>query len=221
MTRPSGIDDVRIGNATVSKWQIKVVLTVLGLGIMGAVLFYTKTIVDDLVLSEVRTVELYANLLARFQHDASDDDLLFYIDNTYASIHFPVIITNSVGEPTYPFEQFMLNVDLDSTLDIKEQGAALRDLIAEMEQEYPPYEIKAPDGTVLQKMYFTNSAIVRRLRYMPYVEILIVSAFILVGYIAFSTIRRDEESNIWVECRKRQLTNSVRHYRAYWLGSKS
>jgi signal transduction histidine kinase len=33
---------------------------------------------------------------------------------------------------------------------------------------------------------------------MPFVEILAVTAFILVGYVAFSTIRRNEESNIWV-----------------------
>ena len=78
MTGPSGIDDVRIGNATFSKWQIKVVLTILGLGIMGAVLYYTKTIVDDLVLNEQRTVELYAKLFTRSAQGASDEDLLYY-----------------------------------------------------------------------------------------------------------------------------------------------
>ncbi|MCX6140011.1 MAG: hypothetical protein NTX15_04150 [Candidatus Kapabacteria bacterium] len=61
-------DRVRIWRASVTKWQLKVFLTVLGLGIMGAVLYYTKTIVDELVANEVRTVELYAGLLKGFYH---------------------------------------------------------------------------------------------------------------------------------------------------------
>jgi len=70
--------------------------------------------------------------------------------------------------------------------------------IAEMKTEYAPYEIKGPNGKTIQKIFYTNSAIVRQLRYMPYIEILIVTAFILIGYVSFSTIRRNEESNIWV-----------------------
>ena len=195
---PTGVDRVRIGNLSISKWQIKVFLTVVGLGIMATVLFYTKTIVDDLVRIERSTVQLYARLLDQSARTADDSELLYYLDIAYSSIYFPVIITDKEGKPVYPFEQFMLNVELDSTMSIEQQRTQLMDLIAEMEQEYEPYEVIDPDGKVIQKIYFTNSAIVRRLRYMPYVEILIVTAFIVIGYVAFSTIRRNEESNIWV-----------------------
>ncbi len=194
----SGSDRVQIGRAYISKWQIKVVLTVVGLGIMALVLYFTKTIVDDLVENELTTVDLYANLLARSAQDANDQELLFYLDKAYSSIHFPVVITGVDEEPIYPYEQFMLNVTLDSTLTVEQQREQVKDLITEMKLEYEPYSITDPEGEVIQKIFYTNSAIVRRLRYMPYVEILIVTAFILVGYVAFSTIRRNEESNIWV-----------------------
>ncbi len=194
----SGSDRVQFGRAAISKWQIKVVLTVFGLGIMALVLMYTKTIVDDLVRNEISTVDLYAGLLARSAQDAEDQELLFYLDRAYSSIHFPVVITGADEQPIYPYGQFMLNVELDSTWSTEEQRSYVADLIAEMKLEYPPYEITTPEGEVIQKIFYTNSAIVRRLRYMPYVEILIVTAFILVGYVAFSTIRRNEVSNIWV-----------------------
>lgn len=194
----SGSDRVQIGRAYISKWQIKVVLTVAGLGIMALVLYFTKTIVDDLVENELTTVDLYANLLARSAQEANDQELLFYLDKAYSSIHFPVVITGVDEEPIYPYEQFMLNVTLDSSLTVEQQRDQVKALIAEMKLEYEPYSITDPDGEVIQKIFYTNSAIVRRLRYMPYVEILIVTAFILVGYVAFSTIRRNEESNIWV-----------------------
>ncbi|MCO6465753.1 MAG: HAMP domain-containing histidine kinase [Bradyrhizobiaceae bacterium] len=195
---PSAVDQVRIGFITVSKRQIKTVLIIFGLSIMATVLFYTKTIVDELVLNEQRTVDLYAKLLGRSAQESNDQDLLFYLENAYSSIHFPVIITGRDEQPIYPFQQFMLNVDLDSTKSVEDQRVYLQGLIAEMKAEHPPFVITMPDGKVIQKIFFANSAVIRRLRYMPVVEILMVSAFILVGYVAFSTIRRNEESNIWV-----------------------
>jgi len=192
------IDRVKLGGATISKWQIKVVLTVLGLGIIAAVLLYTKNIVDELVLNEGRTIELYANLLARSSQEANDQELLFYLDKAYSAIAFPVVITDRKEQLYFPFQQFVLNVDIDTTQTVEQQRAELKLLIEEMREDHPPYEIKDPTGRVIQKIFYTNSAVVRQLRYMPYVEILIVTSFILIGYVAFSTIRRNEESNIWV-----------------------
>ncbi len=192
-------DRVRIWRASVTKWQLKVFLIVSGLVIMAMVLFYTKTIVDELVANERRTVELYSNLLQRGSSStASDEDLLFYLDLTTNSIYFPVIITDKKEQPIYPFQQFTDNVDFDSTQPIPKQKEFLLAYIEEMKTEYAPYEIKGPNGKTIQKIFYTNSAIVRQLRYMPYIEILIVTAFILIGYVSFSTIRRNEESNIWV-----------------------
>lgn len=191
-------DRVRIWRASVTKWQIKVVLTFFGLGIIASVLLYTKAIVDELIANEHRTVELYSNLLKRSYMATTDEDILFYVDLTYSSIHFPVILTDRSERPVYPYQQFMLNVDLDSTLPVQRQRDVLAALIHEMEQEYPPFEITDPNGKVVQKVFYANSAIVSRLKYMPYVEIMIVTAFIMIGYVAFSTIKRNEESNIWV-----------------------
>jgi signal transduction histidine kinase len=196
--RPGRADRIRIFRASVTKWQLKLLLTVLGLGIMGAVLCFTKHIVDQLASNERRTVELYARLLARSYEEASDEDLLFYVDLAYTSIHFPVILADTKGQPVYPYQQFMMNVDMDTTLSVAQQKQWLITQIEEMKQDYPPFEIRDPNGQVVQLMFYTNSAIVRQLRYMPFVEILIVASFILVGYVAFSTIRKNEESNIWV-----------------------
>ncbi|HCN05825.1 MAG TPA: sensor histidine kinase [Bacteroidetes bacterium] len=190
-------DRIPILRTSVTKWQLKVLLTLFGFAIMGGVLYYTMNIVDELQKTERRTVELYAGLLARLSMAATEEDLLFYID-IQNNIHFPVILTDANEKPVYPFQQFMLNVELDSTLTVPEQRAELERTIAEMKSEYEPYDILNQDREVTQKLFYTNSAIVRRLRYMPFAEILAVSAFILIGYVAFSTIRRNEESNIWV-----------------------
>ncbi|MBU3742160.1 MAG: HAMP domain-containing histidine kinase [Candidatus Kapabacteria bacterium] len=195
--RPA-VDRVRIFRASVTKWQIKVLLTLLGLGIIATVLLYTKAIVDELIANEKRTVELYAKQLTSLQEASTDSELLYYIEVTVASIYFPVIITGPDEKPVFPYQQLSLNIDIDSSQTKEEQRAMMIGIMDEMREAYPPYEIKDPDGKVIQKVFFNNSEIVRRLRYMPYIEILIVTAFILIGYVAFSTIRRNEESNIWV-----------------------
>lgn len=197
-TDTPSVDRVRIFRASVTKWQIKVLLTLFGLGIIGMVLFYTKAIVDELIANEKRTVELYAKQLTSLQKASSDDELLYYIDVTVASIYFPVVVTGADERPVFPYTQLTLNLDIDSTAPAEQQRLQVLAIMDEMRSTYPPYEIKDPGGKVIQKIFFNNSEIVRRLQYMPYVEILIVSAFILIGYVAFSTIRRNEESNIWV-----------------------
>ncbi len=191
-------DRIRIWRASVTKWQLKVLLTVFGLSIIGSVLYYTKNIVDELVASEIRSIKLYVKIIERAYMGTADEDLLFYVDLARTSITFPVIITDKSGDPVYPYSQFMMNVDMDSTLTVAEQRTWLVSYLSELQSEYPPILIEGPDGQVIQRVYYTNSAIVRRLRFMPYVEIMIVASFILVGYVAFSTIRRNEESNIWV-----------------------
>lgn len=194
---PSG-DRVRIWRATITKWQIKVLLTTIGLGIIAGVLWYTKGIADELIANERSTVERYAQQLQKLNSINTDEQLLYYVDVTATSIYFPVVIADRKGQPVYPYVYFTRNIAIDTTETPEQQRRMLMELMSEMEQEYAPYEIADADGRVLNKLYYTNSDLVQRLRIMPYLEIGIVSAFVLIGYVAFSTIRRNEESNIWV-----------------------
>jgi signal transduction histidine kinase len=58
--------------------------------------------------------------------------------------------------------------------------------------------ITVADSTVMMRIYYDDSDIVQKLRWLPYVEIIIGAMFIMVGYISFSHIKRNEQSNIWV-----------------------
>ena len=136
--RSAKADRIRIFRASVTKWQLKVLLTILGLGIMGAVLYFTMKIVDQLASNERRTVELYARLLARSYEQANDEDLLFYVDLAYTSIHFPVILTDTKSQPVYPYQQFMMNVELDTMLPVEQQKQWLLREIDMMKADYQP-----------------------------------------------------------------------------------
>lgn len=48
------------------------------------------------------------------------------------------------------------------------------------------------------EIYFQESSTLKQLRYFPYVMLSIITIFLLVGYLLFSTFRRAEQNQVWV-----------------------
>ncbi len=81
--------------------------------------------------------------------------------------------------------------------------APLRALREEMDETYAPIPITlkvpgAPGGGLRQYVHYDESQLIRELRIYPYVQLLFVGLFILVGYVGFSYVRRSEQSSLWV-----------------------
>ncbi|MBM4150156.1 MAG: HAMP domain-containing histidine kinase [Ignavibacteria bacterium] len=188
---------------SLTKWQIKVLLATFAFVMMVSVLLYTQQLANELIQREQRIVTFYADIYKHYLSDVNKnaDDFLFLLDRIVPSISFPVIFTDAKGNPNRPFSEYTLNVDIDTSLApdrLKVQEQKLVDLLKTMGETYPPILIKDADGMMLGKIYYTNSALIRQMQLLPYIEIIIVSAFVLIGYIAFSYVRRTEESNVWV-----------------------
>ena len=143
-------------------------------------------------------------------------------------IYFPMIVTGPDGEPAgeydpedmsevVSYKQWVINVDYDTTAPAAEQRLALLERIDEMKQVYEPlaiyltneYEEEVPfgDSTItrtvssqelIMYIYFDDSTAIKQLQLLPWIELLLISMFILIGYISFSHIKRSEQSNIWV-----------------------
>ena len=184
---------------SLSKWQIKLVFVLSGLGILIAVVWYTQSLLDELTVREQQTISLYADIYERsLEPNADLEEIAFLFDKISPTISFPIIITDKNDIPNRPFGVNTKNVFIDTTLNDEQQEKYLINLVREMGKEYPPIIVKEASGKILQKFYYTNSSLISRLKYFPIVEIIIISVFILIGYIAFSNIRRNEESKVWI-----------------------
>ncbi|GAB5520608.1 MAG: ATP-binding protein [Rhodothermales bacterium] len=74
----------------------------------------------------------------------------------------------------------------------------LRDEMASM-YEPIPVEITFEGFTPLrQLLYYGESGLIKELRLFPYVQLLFVGLFVLVGYVGFSYVRRNEQGSLWV-----------------------
>ena len=85
------------------------------------------------------------------------------------------------------------NVD---TLNMKDMGYR-ENLIADMRQSNLPIEIELPDeGT--RYIFYEESTLSKELRYYPYLELGVISLFILLAYYLFNSARKSEQNRVWV-----------------------
>ncbi len=122
----------------------------------------------------------------------------------------PAIITDSTGR--HP--RFWRNVEVPDTLSSlsPDDSVALRRLrqrTKEMAATFDPIPIRVDlstadesvarqRGQLTQYLYYDESWLIQELRIFPWGQFLFVGLFILVGYLGFSYIRRNEQSSLWM-----------------------
>lgn len=82
----------------------------------------------------------------------------------------------------------------------REAVARLKARAEEMSAVYEPISVELGPGEnkLRQFIFYDESRLVRELRVFPYIQLLFVGLFILVGYLGFSYVRRSEQSSLWV-----------------------
>ncbi|MCL5021456.1 MAG: HAMP domain-containing histidine kinase [Bacteroidetes bacterium] len=181
-----------------SSVNIKVGLIGFAVIIAAGTLLYTQTLADRIIEREKKIAHLYASSLQYLASDQpSAQDYSFIFDDVMSSVDFPMILTDSTNEPDKPYGQNIRNVNLDTTLSQDQQKKYLVALIHEMDSEHTPIKVSL-GHVVLETVHYGESGLVTQLRYVPFVEFAIAGLFILIGYVAFSYIKRNEQSSIWV-----------------------
>jgi len=190
---------MKISNSTAAM-NIKLALVIIGALIAIGTLFYTRDLVDKLQERERRTVQLYAHSLEfAANSETFNNDVTFIFQNIIQRIDFPLILTNN-GDPESDSVIISANknIDIDSTLSDSMKKILIHKELVELSRLHKAIQIKAPNGKVLQQVYYGDSNIIIQLRYYPYYQISFAILFILIAYSSFSYIKRSEQGNIWV-----------------------
>ena len=98
-----------------------------------------------------------------------------------------------------------MHVDLPQTpgpaSDTLELNARLRQIVQEMDDQNEPIPIiisSSELGELKQSIHYGESKLIRELRLFPYIQLLFVGLFIVVGYVGFSYVRQSEQQSLWV-----------------------
>ncbi len=179
--------------------NLKILLLVIALIIAAGTLYYTQNLVSKLQEKEREIVELYAKGIEYIANSSNpNEDITFLFDNIIKPIDFPLVLSDADDNVNIYNRTDLRNIEIDSALTEEEFNEFISEKIKEMDEQHSPIFVTYEDTLVLTKIHYGDSELIERLRYYPYIQIIIAALFIVIGYVGFSSIKRSEQSNIWV-----------------------
>ncbi|MGL4629790.1 MAG: sensor histidine kinase [Leadbetterella sp.] len=174
------------------RWILIILLTVFVIGIM----IYYNNVRVSLERTEEKYARLYTESIRFFieKSENSNCDYGFVQEILGANETVPTILVTDGSPINY------LNIpELDDTTrhwTPKEKEVYLDKKIKEMADEHKPlaFDIGKSKGYV----YYSNSNIVKQLRYFPYILILTFLIFGFMALVTYSSSRKAEENRVWV-----------------------
>lgn len=115
-------------------------------------------------------------------------DYSFVLEIIQRNETVPVVLTDGQGYPisirNVP-EKYLENVN------------RIPRLLKELAKEHDPIIIHLPSGEE-NRIYYGSSAMLKELRYYPYVQLMFISVVVLLGYLILRQTRLAEQNRIWV-----------------------
>jgi len=152
-------------------------------------LLYTQSLVSSLKTEEKKKVELWAEATRQLISSAENSQNLAFI---YSIIEnnktVPVILTDGSDS--------IISVKNLDSLKIKDPRFLQAELLR-MKEHSDPIVIDIGGGKI-NRIYYRESTILRKLSWFPYVQLSVILLFILVSYLAFSSSRKAEQNQVWV-----------------------
>jgi len=169
-----------------SRW--KLYLAIAGVAIVVASLIYTNYLTAQLAEEERKKVEIYTQAINEQMREVDPEctnccEFTIYNTITTRNTTIPVILVND--------DEFIvdaLNFPSNEPEYLEQQLARIK------KDGNPPVENERQNIAV----YYKESTILTQLRYFPLVQLMLIAAFILFGYLSFSSARRAEQNRVWV-----------------------
>lgn len=172
--------------------NIKAGLFIFGIVLVSAFVLFTQKIVKDLRNDNREIVHLYAEMIAGIATSDNDENLNFIFENIIQKVQFPLIQSDDKMNP-----QSWKN--LPDNIDSEKKVRRIQNTM-DHQTEPIPLIYKNPDTNniiTFGYLHFGDSRLINRLEWLPYLQIGLVSLFILLGFIGFSVIRNSEKRHIW------------------------
>jgi signal transduction histidine kinase len=189
---PSSFDFYQ--NNTNLKWIILVVSVFISIGSI----YFTDILVKELKEREGNQVRLFARALEYSIND-TENNIVFITEEIINKNNFiPTILTDKKGAIV-----FSNNIDLDPTWSQAKKDDYLKSELASMKRSFQPIEILLKDPATQkvfdkQYVYYKNSFLLTQLIVYPYIQILVLSIFGFISYLAFNYSRTAEQNQVWV-----------------------
>jgi nitrogen-specific signal transduction histidine kinase len=185
----------RINRLYIGKSTLLKVFLLGGVAVVSAVfILYTFDLIGKLQVDTRSQVEKYVKMWQLAANSpTSGRELQFVFDEIIVKATFPIAVLDENRQPIH-----WRNIDGvepgDTSAAAYERVQKAANEMLEENGEFPLYF----GENRVNYFCYGDSEVVTQLTWMPFVEIGIVLAFLIVGFIGFQNIRRSEERYIWV-----------------------
>ena len=175
------------------KWY----LAAAGVLIVILSLWYTKNLADQLAEREKQQVEQYLAAQRLLGKAETDPNQFFNCD-----VSFPLQVVQA--NTTVPILLIGDNGKIDGFVNIGEDSMGFLDPVdvekirVRMVEEGADTMHINPTEDVHQIVMYSKSRLLMLLEWYPYIQLLLISAFIFLGYMGFSSARRAEQNQVWL-----------------------
>jgi hypothetical protein len=163
-----------------STW--KIYLAIAGIVIVILSLLYTNYLTQKLAEGERNYVAIWGEAMQVIANSDEKVDLTLPTRIINGNTTIPVILVNLQG-----------HIDFNRNFGDDSDSYLAKQVMKMDKKGFKPIEIPG-----FGKLYYQESNTLRLLRYFPFVQLVLISAFIAFGYLGFSSARRSEQNRVWV-----------------------
>lgn len=171
-------------------WQI--LLSSLAIIIVVATIFYSRHLAAQIADNERQVVEVWAEAHRFIAKSSPETDITFATMILAGRHSIPVIETNEKDSITN-----FLNLDSSKT-----DPSYLRTKLREFSARSPIITYLSNDSTIYNKYYFGESLLLKEVLYYPYIQLFIVSLFLLITFVMMRTRHKAQQNQLWASMAK-------------------
>jgi signal transduction histidine kinase len=176
---------------------------------VAAVFLYTNHLIKGLNAQADAQTQMLAKFCAVTTFPAAQSaDLAGIFEEAIRPIRFPIVLTDTEGRPMawrgVGIDASTVTVEQSLDLDLAHPptSGALRQILAlveRMDRENNPIPMLEPTtDRLLGYVHYGDPGIVKELRWIPFVQVLILFAFVGLGYAGYRSVKIGEQRYIWV-----------------------
>ena len=171
------------------RWKIFLLLGAIAIGTFT--LWYTNRLTNELKDGELRKIEQWAEAIKVLSSTETG------IENHSMNL-VNMVISNNTTIPVI-LADTLNNILSYNNLEVPKANPDeyIQHQLQEMKHKQQVIVIDL-GGNEKQYLYYNDSILLYRLSWFPIIQLLIVTVFIIVAYLAFSGARRAEQNQVWV-----------------------
>ncbi len=166
----------------------KFLLVIIAVVIGATSLLYTNWLAKKIAEKERNSVAEWAEATRQLSQNDSLHNMNILLKVIQNNTDIPIIQTDSALH-------IITAINIRYTDKNKDQ--VLKRKLKKMIREREPIRINVSEKET-QYLYYRDSEVLRRLKFFPIVQIIIISLFIMIAYFAFSASRRAEQNQVWL-----------------------